>query len=369
MTIFLNNLKRLSRDKFILIVMLLLPIIFIAFSMYAVGGDRPLNVAVIDYDDTKLTSILKDNLRSSSNLIELQEQDIKQKLINGKLEYVIKIDKGFTQDLIDGVDVKLQSYSLKETNTSIPIKVFIDSFINSSKNIAFTARGNEEEFYKGMELYLSDIVAVDYRSIENTEHDTKSNSLLSFGFLVMFMFFMATSSTTLVLEDKHLNTYSRVLSSPITTRNYFIQNLLSYIAIMLIQVFAVFTLLIFIFRADLGPSIINLLILYSVFTLASVALGLTICSFSKDLKQANAMAYLITIPMCMLGGCFWPREIMPEVLQQLSNFIPVTWVLKATEKLLYGSSITAISSELGILLLFALVFFIAGSNKKIMLKN
>jgi ABC-2 type transport system permease protein len=71
----------------------------------------------------------------------------------------------------------------------------------------------------------------------------------------------------------------------------------------------------------------------------------------------------------MLGGCFWPREIMPKALQQLANFTPVTWVLKASEKLLYGSSINAIGSEIGILLLFALVFLIAGSNKKVMMRS
>lgn len=349
--------------------MLVLPIIFISFSMYAFSVNRPINIAVIDYDNTKLTSILKDSLKDSANIIELQEQDIKQKLINGKLEYAIKIDKGFTQDLINGADVKLQSYSLKETNYSVPMKVFIDNFISSSKNIAFAAGGSEEKFYKGMELYLSDITAVDYQSIEGTERDTKINTLFSFGYLVMFMFFMSINSTTSVLEDKQLNTYGRVLSSPITPRSYFIQNIISYITIMLIQVFATFAIMIFIFRADFGPSIVNLLILYTVFTLTAVALGVAISSFCKDLRQANSLAYLIIIPMCMLGGCFWSRDIMPKVLRQLSYFTPVTWVLKASEKLLYGSSISAIGSELAVLLLFALVFFIAGSNKKIMLKN
>jgi ABC-2 type transport system permease protein len=138
---------------------------------------------------------------------------------------------------------------------------------------------------------------------------------------------------------------------------------------MLMQVSAIFFILAVIFKADLGPSISSLLLLFSVFALTSVALGMAISSFSKDLRQDNAMAYLITIPMSMIGGCFWPREIMPKALQQLSNFSPVTWVLKATEKLLYGSSINAIGGEIAVLLLFALVFLIVGSNKRVMMKG
>ena len=369
MTIFTNNLKRLYRDKFTLIVMLLLPVIFIAFSMFALGVSTPLHVAVIDKDNTKLTSAFKNSLQSSINLVELQEEDIKQKLINGKLDYAIKIDKGFTLNLIKGLDAKLQTYSLKETNISASIKFYTESFINSAKNIAMAAKGSEEKFYSGMELYMSNIVTADYYSIENTENDTKFNTILSLGFMAMFMLFMSTNAAALVLEDKQLKTYGRVLSSPILTRSYFIQNLLSYIAIMLIQVIAIFSILIFVFGADMGPSAGSLLLLFAVFALTAVALGMAISSFSKDLKQDNALSYLITIPMSMLGGSFWPREIMPKLLQQLSNFTPVTWVLQASEKLLYGSSLYDIRSEIAILLLFTLVFLIIGSNKRIMMKG
>lgn len=368
MTIFTNNLKRLYRDKFTLIVMLLLPIIFIAFSMFALGGASSLNVTIIDEDNTKLTGILKENLQSSANLVELQEEDIKQKLTNGKLDYAIKIDKGFTEKLIQGMDVKLQTYSLKETNTSAAIKFYTESFINSSKNIAMVTKGNEEAFYKGMELYLSNMVSADYINIENSENDTKTNTYISLGFMVMFMLFMSSNAATLVLEDKQLMTYGRILSSPISSRSYFVQNLLSYIAIMFMQVCAIFFILVFIFKADMGPSVGSLLILFSIFALTAVALGMAISSFSKDLRQDNALSYLITIPMCMLGGSFWPQEIMPKALQQLSNFTPVTWVLNASEKLLLGSSLYDIKSEIGILMLFTLVFLIIGSNKKIMMK-
>lgn len=369
MIILINNLTRLYRDKFTFIVMLVLPIIFIALSMFALGGDTPLYVAVIDNDNTKLTSILKGGLQSSFSILDIREDEVKQKLINEKLNYAIVIDKGFTQSLIKGLDVKLKTYSLKETNTSASIRFYTEGFVNSSKNIAIAVNGNEEKFFKAMELYMSDYISANYKSIENTESDRRENSILSLGFMVMFMLFMSTSAASLVLEDKQLKTYGRILSSPISTRSYFVQNLISYIVIMLIQVCAIFSILLFIFRADLGPSVGSLLFLYSVFALTAVALGMAISSFAKDLRQDNALSYMITIPMSMLGGCFWPREIMPKLLQQVANFTPVTWVLKASEKLLYGSSLSAIGSELAILLLFTLVFLIIGSNKSIMMKD
>lgn len=368
MTIFLNNLKRLYRDKFSLITLLILPVIFISFSMFALGGSTPLRIGIIDEDNTQLTAILREELQTNTSILDAKdEEDLRQRLINGRLDYAIKINKGFTQDLIQGKDPWIQTYSLKETNTSAPVRFYIDGFITSAKNIAQAANGSEDAFYKGIELYLSDSVAADFQSIENTERDTKPNTYASLGFLIMFMLYMSTNAATLVLEDKQLKTYDRVLASPITTRRYFAQNLLSFIVTMLLQVSAIFAILIFVFKADMGPSVGNLLALFGIFALTAVALGVAISSFSKDLRQANAMSYLITVPMCMLGGCFWPRDIMPGVLQQLSNFIPVTWALRACEKLLYGGALSSIRAEAGILVLFALVFLILGSNKRVMM--
>ncbi len=66
----------------------------------------------------------------------------------------------------------------------------------------------------------------------------------------------------------------------------------------------------------------------------------------------------------MLGGCFWPKEIMPDMLQRISEFVPVTWAIKGMEKILNGGSITTVGNEIIVLLLFALVFFLVGSAQK-----
>ena len=67
----------------------------------------------------------------------------------------------------------------------------------------------------------------------------------------------------------------------------------------------------------------------------------------------------------MLGGCFWPRDIMGSTLQNISNFVPSTWAMKASDKILSGSSLMGVSQELGVLMLFAVVFFIISRSKKV----
>jgi ABC-2 type transport system permease protein len=68
----------------------------------------------------------------------------------------------------------------------------------------------------------------------------------------------------------------------------------------------------------------------------------------------------------MLGGCYWTKDMMPEVMNKIANFIPTSWVMAAVDKLLYeGKGLAGISMELLILLLFTGVFMAGGLFKKV----
>ena len=43
------------------------------------------------------------------------------------------------------------------------------------------------------------------------------------------------------------------------------------------------------------------------------------------------MIGLVNLPILMLGGCLWPRELMPEFVKRIGDFVPTTWFLKAAE--------------------------------------
>ena len=43
---------------------------------------------------------------------------------------------------------------------------------------------------------------------------------------------------------------------------------------------------------------------------------------------------------------FWPKEIMPEFMQTLSNFMPTAWFLNGAEKILDGKGLLAAGPEI-----------------------
>lgn len=363
MTIFIYNLKRILKRKLNIIFMLVVPVLFIVVSMISSSGGSPLSVGIVDKDNTKLTNMLINNLEGKCKIVRINEDEIKSNIISLSIEYALVIDEGFTAGIIRGEDAVVKSYSIKETDAALPVKMYIDNFINAAKNIASASAGSEDKFYSGMDYYQNGSFGAEYKTFGFKSFD-KQTTLASLGFLIMCVLLLSSFSASMILEDKKSNTYYRVLVAPLKIKSYMLQNILSFIAVAAIQIALVLAVLLLAFKADLGPSIPNLFLVLFVFGIVSVSIGVAISSLSKDTRQSSTLTSFIVTPLCMLGGCFWPREIMPDILKRIGDFVPTTWALKAAGRVLGGNSILQISKELGILLLFALVFFLLASWRK-----
>ena len=68
----------------------------------------------------------------------------------------------------------------------------------------------------------------------------------------------------------------------------------------------------------------------------------------------------------MLGGCFWPRDVMPTVLKNISKVIPTTWINASNSNILYGSTLINEMTTIILLLGLSLILLGLSSNK---LKN
>lgn len=366
MTIFFNNLKRIFRKKMNIVVMFIIPIAFTAIiASMSSSGNTGFSIGFVNNDNAKLTSMLKETLKSKGTILEIKQDKIKDDIINKSIDTAIVIPKGFTESVLKNKNSdKIQMYGIKGMTNDSSIKYLVDSFTNAAKNISLASKGDSNKFYQGIKDYEKGNFdsQVKYTNGESEKLEVSSSSL---GFLVMSMIYLSAMVTTLILKDKDSGTYNRIFASGIKSGNYMFQCVLSFIVIYLIQIAGVLLVMKNVFHSDLGPSLINLFVVFAVFGIACVALGVAICNRSKTLKQANATVALVSTPIAMLGGCFWPRDVMGSTLQNISNFVPSTWAMKASDKILNGSSLMNVSQELGIIMIFAVAFFIIGSVKRV----
>lgn len=362
MTIYFTNLKRLFRNKINILFIIVLPLIFMFISFAGSNGVEPLKVTVIDKDNTEFSTRLIEKIKTKGTVVLDKKENIEKNLVDNKIDYAIVIPKGFTEQIILGKNPVLKSYEVKEGNSAMSIKLFLDGYLNNVKNIAVVSQGNKDMFYKGINEYENGSYKVQYESVDKGEGN-KSKTSSALGFIVMNMLFLTTSTTNILIKDKEKNLFTRYFTTPLTRKRYIIENLLSFLTISILQVILFFILMKYIFRFNLGDKPFKILMLFIVFAVFTVSLGLFISTHSNDLRQSGAISSLINIPFAMLGGCFWPREIMPNFLKNISEFIPTTWINVASNEVLYGENLFYVKEDIIFLCGLTIILLIISTVK------
>ena len=85
-------------------------------------------------------------------------------------------------------------------------------------------------------------------------------------------------------------------------------------------------------------------------------LGILAASFIMFHKRGDPILWLFGIVSSLLGGVYFPADILPLWLRRLSDYVPITYTLKAMRgALLEGASLSDIMPQVAVLLAFSLV--------------
>ncbi len=105
-------------------------------------------------------------------------------------------------------------------------------------------------------------------------------------------------------------------------------------------------------RANYFAALIVLLLAVAIFN----ALGIMAASIVLVIKRGEPVTHLFGTFFNLIGGVYYPVSVMPDLLQRLADFIPITYALRALRlTLLKGASFETIATDLIALILFAIV--------------
>lgn len=103
---------------------------------------------------------------------------------------------------------------------------------------------------------------------------------------------------------------------------------------------------------NLFPAAIILLLTMTSFS----SLGIISASFIMVFKRGDPLSWFIAGLFGLLGGVYYPITILPEVLQKISYFLPITYTLRSLRHaLLQGYSMGALMPDIFALLIFSAV--------------
>lgn len=360
MSIFKHTLKRIFRNKIQLIFIILFPLAYMSLGL--IDDQQPLKAAIIDHDQTELTKRLIHGLETKADIKAVKEEDIEKELKALKVDYVLVIDQGFTERLIRGESGGLSEYTVKESNLSRPLSLYLKQWANHSGTIAAVAGHQSEAFYASYKQYEERAhLKLDSRPIENQQEE-KSRKVL--GFLVIPMLYTSLIAGLQIISNRNNHTLYRTLAAPVRIRSYMLQMIGSFLAAALIQLTFAMIVLKWGYRVPMNNSEWDIYALLILFSVAAVSFGVAVSSISKSILQACLIGICLIEPISMLGGAYGPLDWAPDVVKTISQFTPVYWVMDGIDQLLHGESLLGLGKEAVMIVLFAIIFFLLGTIRK-----
>jgi len=177
------------------------------------------------------------------------------------------------------------------------------------------------------------------------------------GVFPMLVMFLITSVAT--LRERTSGTLERVLISPVSKFEFIFGYALAFGIASAVQAVIVSTYAI----GPLGLKVVGsqggLIFIAILDALLGLALGLFVSSFAKTEFQAIQFLPIVLLPQLLLSGLLAPRASMPRILEVISNFLPLSYAVDATKKVLFGQG--SITNDYLVIFLFLILLLGAGS--------
>ncbi len=159
-------------------------------------------------------------------------------------------------------------------------------------------------------------------------------------------------------ELKKQGVLRRLHVSPIRVWQYFLANVISNSIIGLVSVAVMFAAAVIFFNFHMNGNYINLAVIVVLGIWTIFGIGLAIGGWAKNQNQAAPLANIIVFPLMFLTGVFFPTYLMPQWLQHISTYLPLTPVIDGIRMVITEhASLITIDHQIGLIALWAVIIY------------
>ena len=359
--------KLIFRDIHALLVLFLMPSIFILImslalkNTYSQNIESKLKVAIISQNSKDIDVLIEElnknpyfeakieNSTSNKDLIYELKYDFAIKLDSDFKNQINKNSKDFFIEIFSKPNIKYGFYTIlkNEIVKNISKSITKDFFINSkidAKNL-----DNLDNLISNQYIFKNEKDSSIINSVQQSVP----------AWLIFSMFFILIPISNTFINEKNFGTIQRIKSINIPLYTLLLGKILPYFIINQIQL--IFMILIGIYIVPLfggdslkieGSYFLIILISFAI-SFAAISFALLIANISKTTEEATSIGGVINIIFAAIAGIMVPKFVMPQFMQDLSLFSPMSWGLESfIEILVNNGSFSDIKSYLLYLVIF-----------------
>jgi ABC-2 type transport system permease protein len=346
------QLTRSLRDPITTIVLFGIPVLLVlVFGSITRGGDNlSVDVAVINNSQTQFAKDFEKSL-GSIKALKINDEGLsldkaRDKMNDDSLDGIIELPKDFgtIQDNLPKGNVKVY-FDKADTQTGDIVASIIQGAVNQTNQ----------------QLVETPVpISIERTPIKVSEASAFDTIFSIFtGMAIMMVGVFAVGS--IFPADKKSGVMRRMHVTPIKAREIIGGTMLSFAVIGLIGVgiLTLIALLLFDFNMRGDWLQFGAFVLLSLFTM--LGFGLAIGGVAKNTTQSDIMGQIVFLASLAVSGVWFPRVLMPEWLQGITSFFPLTPIIDGIRSITTeNASLITIWPEVAVIAGWGIVVYIVG---------
>ena len=366
-----KDLLDFSRNRMGLVMLIVMPL----FMMGMVGfifpsNSSPTNVPVAlanldaGHGNSSLSATFVTQLEAANNKSKMMDlstvssaDDVKTAIQNGDKSAGIVIGKNFTSDLMAGRQGGI-TVVIDQSNPQMSM------LMQNALTQVIQQMGSQTAMHSLNQTYKTPL---NYTLSQITPYKIGSTGIVPgqpnyFQFVapgIMAMVMMMSLMTGLphaISYEREVGTLDGMLVAPVHRISVIGGKVIAQTTRGMIQGVIILALAVILFGVVINGSVALVigLMLLSVFSF--VGLGILITSFTNTEETANMIMMSFMFPMMFLSGVFFPLQQMPQFMQIIARFLPLTYAVTALRRVVVlGAGVPSIATEIVILFAFGII--------------
>jgi ABC-2 type transport system permease protein len=349
---FIINMRRLFRDRTALFFMFLFPLVFLFVfgGIFGKNSGTSFSVAIINNSHSQFSrQFVKQAesqkiLKVDKKITSLQQAN--EKMGRGALDATIELPSNFG-DMQKGESFPSGQAVVHYTQNNQQAAETLTSVLQAE------FQGINARFVKTETPFTVTSKQTNVRSL--SQFDYTFTGLLGFAILGVGIF----GPMNVFPELKKMGILRRLHTTPLRVWQYFLSTMLGNAVVGLMSLAGMFVVAIALFHLKVVGNYFELALFLAFGIVMILGIGLALGGWAKNERQVAPLANIIVFPMMFLTGVFFPRFLMPQWLQSVTAYMPLTPVIDgarliATE----GKSLLDIGPQLGIMAVWMVIIYI-----------
>ena len=353
---------QMRRDRVTFGMMIGVPLIQLVLFGYAINADPkrlPTAVLMADYGPQGRTVL---HAIRNSGYFEFTrelttEQEGRDVLARGDVQFVVNIPQGFTRELLRGERPAI----LIEADATDPAAT--SNAIGSLRTVLTRALQHD---FKGPLAFLAgreDPIELRVHAQYNPEAITQYNIVPGLMGVVITMTMVMITGLA-ITRERERGTMENLLSMPTRPFEVMVGKIIPYILVGYVQLGLILLAARVLFDVPMHGNLGLLLLVAFLFITANLAMGITFSTLAENQLQAVQLSFFFFLPSLLLSGFMFPFRGMPQWAQAVGELLPLTHFLRVVRGiLLKGNGLHEIALQLWQIALFAVVALAVGIKR------